>query len=300
MAMTYEQALKEYDDLFGKPSAWNISLFTGDKPLTGYSVFNTKEAAETFIAGDSQGSEIYYDVYPGAVISVIGDTNAENNGLYQVLYNDSSAVGSSLYKLNYICDASTVQKLINDSSISGLMSIQEVDIQSSSNSNSASLDDDEPERGEGSDEPVGDTLDPEHNKIIYFTGTDSSVSSHDTSTLYFTKNIAYDTQGNLYNATNLGTSDIRLKTDITPIDVDLNDLSLIDKISFIWKDSVNKNRTIGVSAQSVEAVFPELVVEREDTGYKTVNYQGLTAVALAAVDKLYDRIKQLESFVYNK
>ena len=50
---------------------------------------------------------------------------------------------------------------------------------------------------------------------------------------------------------------------------------------------------IGVSAQSVEEVYPQLV--DETNGIKSVSYDKLGVVALAAIDKLHDRISSLEN-----
>ena len=56
-------------------------------------------------------------------------------------------------------------------------------------------------------------------------------------------------------------SDIRLKENISPIDNALNKLVGITGVSYTWKDS--GEATIGVIAQDVHAVFPELVQEHE-------------------------------------
>ena len=50
---------------------------------------------------------------------------------------------------------------------------------------------------------------------------------------------------------------------------------------------------IGVIAQEVEKVAPEIVVTRDD-GYKAVNYQKLTALLIEAVKELKEEIKELK------
>lgn len=50
---------------------------------------------------------------------------------------------------------------------------------------------------------------------------------------------------------------------------------------------------MGVIAQEVEAVFPELVGVSEQ-GYRTVNYAGLVAVLIEAVKELDARVQALE------
>ena len=77
-------------------------------------------------------------------------------------------------------------------------------------------------------------------------------------------------------------SDARLKEDVRPMGSVLERLSRLQAVQFRWRESGQED--IGVLAQEVEAVFPELVTERG--GVKTVDYSGLTAVLLAAVSEL--------------
>lgn len=81
-------------------------------------------------------------------------------------------------------------------------------------------------------------------------------------------------------------SDETLKTDLTKID---DALSLINKIQgfrFKWKDGGKDS--IGVSAQEVEEVLPELVSSDE---FKSVNYNGIIALLIEAVKELSKEIK---------
>ena len=50
---------------------------------------------------------------------------------------------------------------------------------------------------------------------------------------------------------------------------------------------------IGVSAQEIKEIYPEIVSENTD-GYLSVAYDKLSVVALAAVDKLDDEIDELK------
>ena len=89
------------------------------------------------------------------------------------------------------------------------------------------------------------------------------------------------------------TSDERLKHFISDINIDFSSLAKIKKGEFYWKDDKTKTMDIGVSAQSVEEVYPQLV--DETNGIKSVSYDKLGVVALAAIDKLHDRISSLEN-----
>jgi len=56
---------------------------------------------------------------------------------------------------------------------------------------------------------------------------------------------------------------------------------------------VHEGHDVGVIAQEVEKVLPELVTTR-DNGYKAVKYDKLTAVLIQAVKELSERVKILE------
>lgn len=100
----------------------------------------------------------------------------------------------------------------------------------------------------------------------------------------------YFKNANLYQ-----TSDATLKTFTEDLDVDLDNLASIKKGLFYWNDDEEKVLDLGVSAQSVEPLFPQVVSETD--GIKAVSYSKLSVVALAAIDKLYVRIKELEDEV---
>ena len=81
-------------------------------------------------------------------------------------------------------------------------------------------------------------------------------------------------------------SDMNLKKNIVTIDGALDKL---DGIRGVYHDWINtkqsEDRQIGVIAQEVQAVYPELVHENEN-GYLSVNYPKLTAVLLQSIKEL--------------
>ena len=92
------------------------------------------------------------------------------------------------------------------------------------------------------------------------------------------------------------TSDIRLKTNIQPIDDPLAKVIQIEGVSFNWKE--NNRPALGVIADQVEEIIPELV-HGDDP--KTVNYNGLIGLLIEAVkeqqtqiDSLKNRLSKLE------
>jgi hypothetical protein len=87
------------------------------------------------------------------------------------------------------------------------------------------------------------------------------------------------------------TSDATLKTDIVPVAGALEKLQSIRGVSFVrvaTGDCVQAGapRRLGVIAQEVEPVLPELVDERGGGGSKAVDYAGLTAVLIEALKEL--------------
>lgn len=90
-------------------------------------------------------------------------------------------------------------------------------------------------------------------------------------------------------------SDETLKNILKPIETDLDKLSKLRKVYFEWKDKNNGNTgpQIGIIAQDVKKVYPE-IVDGEEGSY-TVQYDKLGVIALDAIDKLYQENKELKA-----
>jgi len=114
------------------------------------------------------------------------------------------------------------------------------------------------------------------------------------------------------NITGYYSSDINLKENIKPINDALNKLLRINGVNFDWKDDyieerggedgffVRKN-DVGVIAQEIEEVLPEIVATRED-GYKAVKYEMIVPLLIESIkeqqniiEKLTKRVEDLES-----
>lgn len=100
------------------------------------------------------------------------------------------------------------------------------------------------------------------------------------------------------------TSDSRLKTNVTPIESALDKISKMRGVEFDWTATNRKGQhDIGVIAQEVEDVIPELVREKQlNTGefegkeesYKVVDYDKISAVLIEAVKEQQEIIKDLQ------
>lgn len=91
-------------------------------------------------------------------------------------------------------------------------------------------------------------------------------------------------------------SDSRLKTNITPINDALVKISQIGGYTFDWTAEANKGEAhdVGVIAQEVQAVLPEVVVER-DNGYLAVNYEKLVPLLIQGIKELQDQVNELKA-----
>ena len=95
-------------------------------------------------------------------------------------------------------------------------------------------------------------------------------------------------------------SDKRLKDNITPISTPLEKLSQINGYEFDWNEKQNgyEGHDIGVIAQEIEEILPELVQTRDD-GYKAVKYEKLTAFLISVVKEQQSQIEDLKSRIDN-
>ena len=94
-------------------------------------------------------------------------------------------------------------------------------------------------------------------------------------------------------------SDVRLKENIQPIENALLKVEAISGNTYDWKVGFetihsNKGRDVGVIAQELEKILPEVVTERE-TGYKAVNYEKIVPLLIEAIKELSAKIKELEN-----
>ena len=85
--------------------------------------------------------------------------------------------------------------------------------------------------------------------------------------------------------TAFATSDERLKKNIKPIENALYKVMQLDGVEFDWNCEYKSGHDIGVLAQQVEKVVPEVVCIRED-GYKAVRYEKLIALLIQAIKEL--------------
>ena len=121
--------------------------------------------------------------------------------------------------------------------------------------------------------------------------------------------IALKVTGQIYctnNITAYYTSDIRLKDNIRPIESAIFKVQQISGVFFEWNEKANqidqdKGTDVGLIAQEVEKVLPEVVHIRED-GIKAIAYEKVVPLLVESIkeqqvmiEELTERIKKLES-----
>jgi hypothetical protein len=127
------------------------------------------------------------------------------------------------------------------------------------------------------------------NGDIYATnGRFTNVSS---SGYYKQLNIAYD--GTLTTST----SDQRLKKNIVTIPNALDKVLAMRGVTFNWRDSTMPKRMMGMIAQEVLQVVPELVFQNSNDGFYGINYGETAGLLVEAIKEQQKTIQELKSSI---
>ena len=138
------------------------------------------------------------------------------------------------------------------------------------------------------------SFDNNDGSVYYLVGINIADASTDGSFTHLTGAKKSDGTGIYFKNYELfQTSDENLKTFTDEIDINFDNLATIKKGIYHWTDDPNKISDIGIGARSLEALYPEIVDEND--GIKTIAYNRLGVIALAAIDKLHLRVKELET-----
>jgi hypothetical protein len=97
--------------------------------------------------------------------------------------------------------------------------------------------------------------------------------------------------GNIYGLDVIASSDIRTKENIVTIDSALSKVLGLHGVYFTRKNE--EGRKIGVIAQEVEEVLPEVVYTGED-GMKSVSYGSIVGLLIEAIKEQNEQIKKLQ------
>jgi hypothetical protein len=92
----------------------------------------------------------------------------------------------------------------------------------------------------------------------------------------------------------VGSSDLRLKNIHSQITGGLSSICQLNPVKYSWKNDEENTQYIGLIAQEVEAVIPDVVSE-DDNGYKGIVYTELIPVLISAIQELKAEIETLKS-----
>jgi hypothetical protein len=97
-------------------------------------------------------------------------------------------------------------------------------------------------------------------------------------------------------------SDFRYKKNINPLNNALSNILKLNGVSYLYRkdefpdQQFSDKNQIGLIAQDVEALYPEMVFT-DEKGYKSVDYAKLTPVLVEAIKEQQSRIEKLELLV---
>jgi len=94
-------------------------------------------------------------------------------------------------------------------------------------------------------------------------------------------------------------SDRKLKENINPIPYGLKEVLQMNPVEYDWKEKRDKAHDIGVIAQEIEEIIPEVVQENKDLNsdkmIKSVDYSKMVAVLIKAVQEQQVQIDELKT-----
>jgi putative lipoic acid-binding regulatory protein len=89
------------------------------------------------------------------------------------------------------------------------------------------------------------------------------------------------------------TSDRNLKTNVRTIENAIDIVDHLRGVHFEWKQDATR-KSIGMIAQEVEEVLPELVHE-DAQGYKSISYGNMIGVLIQAMKEQQEQIRMLQA-----
>jgi len=96
-------------------------------------------------------------------------------------------------------------------------------------------------------------------------------------------------------------SDRNLKKNIEIIPDALSKINKLEGISFKWKNGEKENKVnLGVIAQDVEKIFPEVVHTDSETGLKSVEYGNLISPVIEAIKELTKKVDNLFGIYFDQ
>ena len=93
------------------------------------------------------------------------------------------------------------------------------------------------------------------------------------------------------------TSDARLKKNIHPLQYGLAEIMKLRPVGYNWKDVADKGNKIGLLAQEVKKIIPEVVIGDETKENLGMNYAEMVPVLINAIKELRGQMTNLEQLI---
>ena len=120
----------------------------------------------------------------------------------------------------------------------------------------------------------------------------------------FSTNGTFHADGDVIGFSSTISSDKRLKENIVDTKYGLNDVLKLRGVDFNWKEKLNKRQEVGLIAQEVQEVVPELVKEVDELNgeekFLAVDYAKLVPVLVEAIKDQQEQINQLKKQIESK
>lgn len=91
------------------------------------------------------------------------------------------------------------------------------------------------------------------------------------------------------------TSDVRLKKNIEPIKDPIKKVMALRGVTYNWKDTTAPQRMMGMIAQEVLEIVPELVIQNKTDGYYGINYGETSGLLIEAIKSQQQLILEIKS-----
>lgn len=226
----------------------------------------------------SASGSINYDNSTGVISFTQGNTDTITEGSTNLYFSNARAIGSLVGQSISMGEATITGNLLVLGNVvefnTETLVIEDKNIVLANGAASAAI-------ANG----AGITVDGAQANLVYLSTGDK---------WQFNKNL--DVQGSIAATGNITSpffyseSDIVLKEEVSPIQDALKKITELIGVDFIWKNT--KQKSIGVIAQNVEQVIPE-IVGKSNSGLKTVQYNSIIPLLIEAIKEQQKQIDEL-------
>jgi len=157
--------------------------------------------------------------------------------------------------------------------------------------------------GGGSSSPPGESPSGSGSGIFTVSGNNAYYNTGNIGIGTSTPTHTLDVVGEIHATSNIvsfTTSDRKLKNNLAPIEDPLEKLKKINGYTFEWVKDEDahsfEGKDIGVIAQEVEEVLPEVTITRED-GYKAVRYEKMVPFLISCIKEQQKQIDELRELL---